>query len=91
MASRLEAATKQYGVFLLISGTLYKFFSQSMKEVCRLLDIVTVKGSIKPMELYSIDVSVEGLPPCKDKCKFLPEEISDMHMIKKEYLWQSIE
>ena len=31
MASRLEAATKQFGVFLLISGELEKYFSEGVR------------------------------------------------------------
>jgi class 3 adenylate cyclase len=46
MASRLEAATKQYGVPLLISGALHDIFTDDIKLLCREIDTVTVKGSI---------------------------------------------
>lgn len=46
MASRLEAATKQYGVPILVSGPLYNIFSDDIKLLCREVDTVTVKGSI---------------------------------------------
>lgn len=45
MASRLEAATKQYGVSLLVSGSLHDVFSDEIKKICREIDTVTVKGS----------------------------------------------
>jgi len=46
MASRLEAATKQYGVALLISGSLFDICTDDIKLLCREIDTVTVKGSI---------------------------------------------
>ena len=59
MASRLEAATKQYGVLLLVSGDLYNCFSKRVKEKCREIDCVTVKGSINPIKLYTVDVDID--------------------------------
>jgi len=56
MASRLEAATKQYGTQILISGDTYALFSQDIQMLCRLVDRVTVKGSNVPMDLYTYDV-----------------------------------
>jgi class 3 adenylate cyclase len=49
MAARLQAATKQFGVHLLISGTLENYVSDQIKKHLRLIDRVTVKGSIQPM------------------------------------------
>lgn len=45
IASRLEAATKQYGVPLLISGELYQLLSVPVRNYCRHIDTVAVKGS----------------------------------------------
>jgi len=45
MASRLEAATKQFGVDFLISEALYEMLTSDMKDFCRMIDRVTVKGS----------------------------------------------
>mmetsp|Transcript_10302 Transcript_10302/g.16085 ORF Transcript_10302/g.16085 Transcript_10302/m.16085 type:complete len:327 (-) Transcript_10302:137-1117(-) len=56
LASRLEAATKQYGVMILLSEDMVALLSQSAQELLRMIDRVTVKGSIKPMELYTYDV-----------------------------------
>ena len=49
MASRLEAATKQFGVPLLISGELVDAMTPFCAEKCRMIDRVTVKGSIEPL------------------------------------------
>lgn len=56
MASRLEAASKQYGVQLLISHYLYSLLSSEAQAMCRKIDRVTVKGSAVPMELYTCDI-----------------------------------
>jgi len=57
MASRLEAATKQYGTPLLMSGPFVKCLSTSARDKCRCLDVVTVKGSAEPVELWTFDVT----------------------------------
>ena len=46
IASRLEAATKQYGVQLLVSGALQGLMSEEIKEIMREIDHITVKGSV---------------------------------------------
>eukprot|EP00359_Climacostomum_virens_P001583 CAMPEP_0204898930 /NCGR_PEP_ID=MMETSP1397-20131031/1560_1 /ASSEMBLY_ACC=CAM_ASM_000891 /TAXON_ID=49980 /ORGANISM="Climacostomum Climacostomum virens, Strain Stock W-24" /LENGTH=799 /DNA_ID=CAMNT_0052066823 /DNA_START=1252 /DNA_END=3651 /DNA_ORIENTATION=- len=63
MASRLEAATKQYGVPLLISGSMYHLFTEDVQEYCRHIDTVTVKGSTVPIELYTSDMDFSPLLP----------------------------
>ena len=61
ISARLEAATKQYGVSLLVSGELYDHCSHKIQKLCRLVDVVAVKGSIKPIRLYTIDVNIHKL------------------------------
>eukprot|EP01017_Pseudomicrothorax_dubius_P002834 TRINITY_DN10243_c0_g1_i2.p1 TRINITY_DN10243_c0_g1~~TRINITY_DN10243_c0_g1_i2.p1 ORF type:complete len:923 (-),score=216.37 TRINITY_DN10243_c0_g1_i2:139-2907(-) len=61
MASRLEAATKQFGVPILISSALYNFFSSTTKEKCRQIDYVTVKGSLQPIGLFTVDMDISKL------------------------------
>lgn len=56
MASRLEAACKQYKVPLLVSGDFYEVMTDEVKTLCREIDTVTVKGSIKPVRLFTVDV-----------------------------------
>ena len=63
MASRLEAATKQFGVPLLFSGNLVKLCSRKTQSKLRMIDRVTVKGSVKPLDLYTCDVNPENLTP----------------------------
>jgi len=56
MASRLEAATKQFGTPILISDSIYSLLSDPTRRLCRLVDRVTVKGSAHPVRLYTFDV-----------------------------------
>jgi hypothetical protein len=63
MAARLEAATKQFGSTLLLSGDFFNLLSTKAQKYCRQIDMVTVKGSINPMALYTYDVTnYEPLP-----------------------------
>ena len=59
IAARLESATRQFGVNLLISGPLYDKCSDDMKQLCRYVDCVMVKGSEQPLDLYTIDVNLD--------------------------------
>ncbi|CAD8085296.1 unnamed protein product [Paramecium primaurelia] len=61
MASRLEAATKQFGTNILISGILKRNLTQTCQNHIRLIDVVTVKGSVEPVELYTVDFSIKNL------------------------------
>lgn len=61
MASRLEGATKAYGVPLLVSGPLIEAMTPKCGQECRMIDRITVKGSDIPMDLYTCDVDIEHL------------------------------
>ncbi len=61
MASRLQAATKQFGTPILISGQLAELMTNKNKSYLRRIDRVTVKGSIQPLDLYTLDVSINHL------------------------------
>lgn len=61
MASRLEAATKQFGSMILISGQLRNVATKVTQKNLRHIDRVTVKGSIEPMDIYTVDLNVETL------------------------------
>jgi len=55
MASRLEAATKQFYTRILMSGQFFALLSSDVQQLCRKIDRVTVKGSIEPLELWTYD------------------------------------
>ena len=68
MSSRLEAASKQYGVPILVSGDFYEVLTKETKvSYCREIDTVTVKGSIKPVRLFTVDVQTDGLDEVRDR------------------------
>ena len=56
IASRLCGATKQYGVRLLISGPLHSLMQPEIQRRCRHLDVITVKGSKLPLDIWTFDV-----------------------------------
>ncbi len=72
MASRLEAATKQFGVNFLISESLYDVLTPGLQNYCRNIDRVTVKGSNKPLKLYTIDMNLDMITPPADKVSKYP-------------------
>lgn len=90
MAARLEAATRQYGVNLLLSGQIYELLSDDLKDFIRLIDIVTVKGSIEPIKLYTIDVNVDLKPEKKIKKDFSDKNKRERQIISKKLMRDSM-
>jgi len=91
LASRLEAATKQYGVPLLISEQIHRYFSPRFQIIARKIDCVTLKGSKEPLGLYTIDLNTEDLPVSKNKKLMTKEEISQMNWLKKNAFLEGLE
>eukprot|EP01022_Parablepharisma_sp_SALTPOND_P006658 TRINITY_DN126_c0_g1_i1.p1 TRINITY_DN126_c0_g1~~TRINITY_DN126_c0_g1_i1.p1 ORF type:complete len:841 (+),score=86.73 TRINITY_DN126_c0_g1_i1:4736-7258(+) len=75
IASRLAAATKQYGVPILISEHMYDKMPKYCRNFCREIDIVKVKGSTIPLKLYTIDLDTTELK--KKYCKYSGIEVDD--------------
>lgn len=71
IAARLESATRQFGVPLLISGVLYTLLSKEMQQLCRFIDCVMVKGSQLPLDLYTIDVNLDIQPQNEKQIKIM--------------------
>ncbi|OMJ86357.1 hypothetical protein SteCoe_12145 [Stentor coeruleus] len=61
LASRLCAATKQYGVWMLISEYVQVLMSDKMKKLMRRCDRCTFKGSAQPMDIYTVDIDCTKL------------------------------
>lgn len=61
MASRLEAATKQFGVSILMSESFAACLSAEMRARVRQIDCVTVKGSVQPMGLFTYDINLDNI------------------------------
>lgn len=72
MAARLETATKQYGVPILMSDHFAALLSPDVRLLCRQIDCVTVKGSTQPTGIWTIDLdsrhmTVDRFPNASDK------------------------
>lgn len=61
MAARLESATKQYGVSILMSADFTALLSSAMRAKCRQIDVVLVKGSSQPMGIWTIDTDTNWI------------------------------
>jgi len=91
MASRLEMATMQYGVHILISGELYPILSKEVRKLTREVDTVKVKGSDKPMKLFTIDVQVDEIPEVTDRFKKLVIKDKKRMLDREKFvLWESL-
>jgi len=60
LASRLEGATKQYGVPVVLSGSVAEQVGVEI-PLC-LLDIVRVKGRAAPVEIFTVPLDVDARP-----------------------------
>ena len=61
IAARLEAATRQYGILILISGQLHDLCTDEFQQVMRCIDVATVKGSDQPMRFFTINLNTDDL------------------------------
>jgi hypothetical protein len=64
MAARLEAATHQFGCPMLVSGPFVNEMSPPARALCRKIDVVTVKGSQVPLELWTCDINNKSDDDC---------------------------
>ena len=90
IAARLETATNIYSVDILMSNYFYDLLSDDMKIYCRKIDIVTVKGSVEPLTLYTVDIN-KNIKPGKlisKKDRLSLRERRQYFMSKKNKLWE---
>lgn len=90
MAARLEGATKQYGVSILISGEFYDLLSDNLKPICKLIDIVTVKGSIHPVRLYTVYVNLNISPSTKKGNNTYGKKMQNKHDRKIRMFYKNV-
>ena len=57
LAARLEAATHQFDCPLLMSGEFVNTLSPPIKDLCRMVDVITAKGSEQPMEIWTFEIT----------------------------------
>jgi len=61
IANSIEQATRKYGVRILVSQTVANCATKEMASKMRLIDKVTIKGSLVPLELYCLDLDFKRL------------------------------
>jgi len=83
VASRLEAATMQFNVWILISHFMINLCSQELAVICRLIDHVTVKGSKQPVRLYTLDLDHLALEVQQKSCDRVVKNRFKMRQIRE--------
>jgi class 3 adenylate cyclase len=83
MAARLETSSRQYGVPVLISHFVQELLSQAVKDKCRLIDVVTVKGSEVPVGVYTYDCLMDQTFKAKPQ-KDLKKKDTEAKKLQKE-------
>lgn len=78
MTARLETASRQYGVPLLMSEIFFRCLSEKAKEQCRKLDRVSVKGSVQSIDIYTFDGHADAKLPRKRRT-MLEQESSRLY------------
>jgi class 3 adenylate cyclase len=58
IAARLEAATKQNGVNILLSESFQQLLSPSYTDLTRIVDKAILKGWATPTYLYTVDIDL---------------------------------
>ena len=61
VSNKLEEETKTYGAPILISGELYRYFTEQCKRECRQIDNIIFKGKEQPMALFTCDFNIDHL------------------------------
>jgi len=88
MSSRLQAASKQYGVYILISHLMYYVLTPEVRQICREIDRITVKGSNQPIRIYTVDIEVNGLEETNDRFnKYTIKEKKRNYEKEKKNIW----
>jgi len=91
IAARLEMATKQYGVHLLISGTLAPVLSSQVRKIVREVDCIKVKGSDVPLKIYTVDVQIDDIVEVTDRFKRQDNKEKKRMLDREKFvLWESL-
>jgi len=78
ISARLESATHQFGVKILMSHKFVELLSPEIRVMCRELDVCTVKGSEEPLGIWTFDLNFTGqFDGGRDPAT------ADFHLIKK--------
>jgi hypothetical protein len=91
MAGKLEEATKEFGVPIIVSEYLFNILSDDIKYLCRELDRVVIEGFTRPTRLYTIDIDSNNMIEKEDRMQTLSnKERKKLRDKKKKNLWYSL-
>jgi len=88
ISARLETATAQYCVPILLSGQYVCRLSPSAQRLCRIIDVVQVKGSKKKIELFTIDIPMDLEDHRKLLKTFQPNKKKQLSQLDRIYKWR---
>ena len=74
----MEAASRQFGVSILMTERFVELMSPEAQDHCRKIDVVTVKGSATPMPIYTHDTFQNQLFPELQAPKFSSLDLEEI-------------
>ena len=84
MSARMMAATRQFGVSILMTERFHEVMTDEAKIQCRKIDVVTVKGSAVPMPIYTYDTLQDQVFPTLTTPKFSNLDLDEVLTKKAE-------
>jgi class 3 adenylate cyclase len=88
LASRVQYATKQFGVYILVSGMVYDLLSKEIQALMREIDCVELKGSKLAMHLWTYDMDLSVLAPALGEHVLNEERTKIYERLRKEKMIQ---
>ncbi len=83
LGSRLESANKEYGTYTMISEFTHQLIGDQF--LCRELDVIRVKGKLKPVRVYEL---MDFLPGAPDPKKIFCQAYEEALALYKDRNWQ---
>ena len=84
-------ATMQYNVKILVSGELVTVMTKDVKKFMREVDTITVKGSAKPIKLFTVDVQTEDFAEVTDRVRKLQLKDKKRFVDRERFvLWEGL-
>lgn len=84
LASRVQYATKQFGVHILVSGMVHELLSKEIQVLMREIDCVELKGSKQAMHLWTYDMELSVLPATQGEFHLNEERAKIYGRLRKE-------
>jgi len=61
IAESVERATQSYGVSVMVAKSVVELCPEGIVKSCRLIDKVIIPGSKVPVEIYCVDLDIQGI------------------------------